>query len=679
MYIERKFIFIAAGALVLILLGLGAFFLIRHNISAEAARIEQLRQNTIALAMDYLERGDFARALELLDRLLIENPNDEYIRQLRDEVLARRALAEAAKEFTPEELAELARQEEQRRREEEAQRLALEEQRLRLEEQRRVAAEADRVRREAEAVALAERRAVEAAAEAERRAAEAAAAEERRLAAEAEAERRRLQEEELARLSREKRAQMQAVLDLVSQGKNALARKDYPGAITIFDEARSRMPEDETAWAAQIFSDMAEAWYGAGDPQTAEGRDATVRAEALAIEAKGKDPSLALPYYTLGKIYRDRRQWDPAIAEMREAVRLDSRSFSYIFDLGRVYFSAGRFADARQAFETATHLQPNSESAWYNLGGSLRRLGRNDDALAAFRRAVTIRADHSLSHREIGRILADRGDHRGAIDAFMRALQYSPNDLPSLQELGASQSAFGNFAAAETSFNRALAAAPDDARTNYNMAVVKLELNKKAEALGYAQKAAAAEPGNASYAYTLGQAYEAVEDIERAITAYTNAIQLDFRYVKPRINMSKIFIEFGMFPEARNLLLDARQWEPSSFEVNNNLGDVYTKMEEWNSSIEYLEIAMSLDSSDLTVRTNLANAFVQSGKLSQAVDAYREVIRLSPTNWDAMFQLGKTYVSLGDSAQARRTLQDLIARNPSYSSRAEVERILAEL
>lgn len=342
MHINKKIIIIgAAGLLVLALLVVGAVFLVRRlGSSPEAAIVSyeveaageaaRKRRNTMDLAREYFTRGDYDRALALLDSLLIDNPADDEARRIRDDMLERRRLAKAA-DVPPEE----------------------------------------RAGREAEA-------AVRAAEDAEKRA-----------AAEAEAARRRAREEEMARLSRELRERMDAVLDLVSQGKGALGRKDYSGAVRAFDDARSRLPPGEDRFIAQVFADMADAWYGAGDTETPEGRDAIKRAGDLAREAIAKDPGQALPHYTLGKIHRDLRRWDDAVSELKEASRLDPKSYLYVYDLGRVYFSSSRFADARQSFENVTKLSPSYEPAWYNLGGTLRQLNRSDDALAALPNAST--------------------------------------------------------------------------------------------------------------------------------------------------------------------------------------------------------------------------------------------------------------------------------------------------
>jgi thioredoxin-like negative regulator of GroEL len=53
------------------------------------------------------------------------------------------------------------------------------------------------------------------------------------------------------------------------------------------------------------------------------------------------------------------------------------------------------------------------------------------------------------------------------------------------------------------------------------------------------------------------------------------------------------------------------------------------------------------------------------------------VLRLDPDNWDAMLELGMTFVSLGRPDDARRYLGDLLRRNSGHSGSGEAERILA--
>ncbi|MCX7656946.1 MAG: tetratricopeptide repeat protein, partial [Treponemataceae bacterium] len=75
----------------------------------------------------------------------------------------------------------------------------------------------------------------------------------------------------------------------------------------------------------------------------------------------------------------------------------------------------------------------------------------------------------------------------------------------------------------------------------------------------------------------------------------------------------------------------------------------------------------------------LARSYVGAGRFEKARDAYLELVKLDSNNWDALFELGKTYASLGDTANARQRLSDLLKRNPTYTRRGEAEKILAGL
>ena len=91
---RQKILLIGGGVLLLIFLGLGGFFLLNKDQpeTAETVVVDQTRQNTLLLAEEYLERGEFQRALDLLDSLMIKNAGDEEARLLRDRILEARKL-----------------------------------------------------------------------------------------------------------------------------------------------------------------------------------------------------------------------------------------------------------------------------------------------------------------------------------------------------------------------------------------------------------------------------------------------------------------------------------------------------------------------------------------------------------------------------------------------------------
>ena len=86
---KRKLALIGGGIACAVIITLMAFLLLRGD-SGDTGR----RNNTLRLAAEYIEKGEFQRALDLIDQLLLVNPDDEEARTLRDEALEGLRLSE---------------------------------------------------------------------------------------------------------------------------------------------------------------------------------------------------------------------------------------------------------------------------------------------------------------------------------------------------------------------------------------------------------------------------------------------------------------------------------------------------------------------------------------------------------------------------------------------------------
>ena len=80
MFMDRKIIVIAGIALAVLLAGGAGFFLFSGKGGGDS-----VRKNTLALAADYMKNGEYQRALDLLDKLLIAKADDpESMDRLRE-------------------------------------------------------------------------------------------------------------------------------------------------------------------------------------------------------------------------------------------------------------------------------------------------------------------------------------------------------------------------------------------------------------------------------------------------------------------------------------------------------------------------------------------------------------------------------------------------------------------
>jgi tetratricopeptide (TPR) repeat protein len=98
-------------AVLLALAAGGAWWGITRGQRAALAKAGQERANTLELARSYMQRQEYERAMELLDKLLLSDANDAEARALLDEVIRRKQATEL--ETKQQELAALERQQAQ--------------------------------------------------------------------------------------------------------------------------------------------------------------------------------------------------------------------------------------------------------------------------------------------------------------------------------------------------------------------------------------------------------------------------------------------------------------------------------------------------------------------------------------------------------------------------------------
>src|SRR5713226_8898827 len=103
---------------------------------------------------------------------------------------------------------------------------------------------------------------------------------------------------------------------------------------------------------------------------------------AAGAAAQGQSKPLSAEDHTKrGDELRSKEDWDGAIAEYREALR----------------------------------LKPNNDSAHADLGGALLGKGDFDGAIAEYREALRLNAKNDNAHRALGGVLGLKGDWNGEI------------------------------------------------------------------------------------------------------------------------------------------------------------------------------------------------------------------------------------------------------------------------
>lgn len=171
----------------------------------------------------------------------------------------------------------------------------------------------------------------------------------------------------------------------MAEGRRDDAFESYDNALSAYDAARRLMPKD------QAILD------GVGKVLLHEGRFAEAIDHfdaALAL-----DPTnVSAHVHKAQALFSAGMQGDPdqvslAMAELREAMRIDPTSVDAFFAAADMQFQLKNFAAAEREYRAALFYRPGSAAAWTDLGYAQSAQNRFEEAVRSFERALSLRAD----------------------------------------------------------------------------------------------------------------------------------------------------------------------------------------------------------------------------------------------------------------------------------------------
>lgn len=650
------------------------FFCIRGCVGSSASK--NFKNNTLSLVQMYLERGEYDRALDKLDELLIKNGKDQDIVDLMDKIIAAKNAATSENganvtvEVDTENLSslidsmrsEMAKNNENMKKQLDKTNAEAEKDRKEMAlllKQQQEQAEQEKVRQQ-------EEKNRQKAIEEQRKKDEAA---------------KKAAEEALSKKNEALKKEIAAVNDEIQQGKTALNSGNIDSAFAHFDNAVKKLPvsEGEPDFSAKKYSEMANLLYNA--EQTVSSDSDKKRLHNMAVDyaknAVAKNAKEGPSQFILGMDAMGSKDYQKALECFNKAVAADGNNYLYYYNLGRVQYMTRKYTEAKSSFTTASQLNTSFAAARYNLGLTNLKLNDLKSALAEFRRAHDIDSRYEKAYLEEARVLMRLADYSGAVSAYLNVIKLNNTNRAALQELGSVYYQMKKYPDAESSFRQSLALLPsgtEDPLTYYNLSTVLFEQGKSMEALAYAAKAYdsnslikdASSRANIIYNYAL--LCDKTGKETEAITKYSEVLKLKPNHLKTLINLGVVYMKSNPpdVDTALSLFTNAYSIDKNNFEVNNNLGSAYLAKKDYKNAILYFQNALKIEPSNNEVRYNLAQAFASDAQFDNAKVTYTELLKLAPDNWDSYVELGKVCMALNDNASAEKYLVFVQTKNPSF-------------
>ncbi len=245
---------------------------------------------------------------------------------------------------------------------------------------------------------------------------------------------------------------------------------------------------------------------------------------------------LAMSNYESGQL----RQ---AVSIFSEILRIVPQHAHAHHMLGLIAFQTGQHDPAVKAVDQAVKLQPENVNFLTNFTEILRSAGELDRAHEIGQRAVQLAPGHAAAHSNLGLVLYDQKNLDQARASQERALALQPDFDRALNNLGSIARDHGDRSRAADLYRQALRINPASSETTNNLISVLIEKEEVAEARSVAESYLKTAPKDAELHRNFGRIFMLENDLDKAETAFRNAIGLNDQKAESYVGLSQVLFE----------------------------------------------------------------------------------------------------------------------------------------
>jgi tetratricopeptide (TPR) repeat protein len=152
---------------------------------------------------------------------------------------------------------------------------------------------------------------------------------------------------------------------------------------------------------------------------------------ATAFAQTGSNPTTAQGFYNRGGEYHDKGDYDKAIADYTQAIKLDPKYIDAYFNRGIAYISKGNYDSAIVDLTQTITLEPEAGIAYYYRGAIYLEKKDHDRAIADYTKAIEIGLDNatqSSAYNNRGWAYFLKGDYDRTVADCTQAIKFNPEN-----------------------------------------------------------------------------------------------------------------------------------------------------------------------------------------------------------------------------------------------------------
>lgn len=330
---------------------------------------------------------------------------------------------------------------------------------------------------------------------------------------------------------------------------------------------------------------------------------------------------------------------------------------------GTMHLVAGQFEDARTLADKVLAKNPTSVEAHILRGNAQAGLKDFDSAIAEVQAAVQSDPDRGLSYANLGQMQFLKGNAAEAEQAFKQAVTLAPQSVPAHEALANFYWSTGKRDLAENSLKTALAVEPKSVSVNRALAYLYLSLGRSAAAEA-PLKIVADETKDANAQMMLADYYRATKRGGQALEVLDALAADPKNHAAARARKSAMLYADGRKADAYAAVQDALDKEPKSAAALIQKAALLTADRDYDQALSLAQAATTAAPSSVEAWFAVGQIQSRRGHVDDAVEAYRDVVKLSPKFLPALLELSRLSLTIDKPGDALSFAENALSVQP---------------
>ena len=381
-----------------------------------------------------------------------------------------------------------------------------------------------------------------------------------------------------------------------------------------------------------------------------------------------RDPNVRKhKYLESGQRYSAQGKDKEAVIQFSNALKIDKNFADAHYALAQTYLHMGAYSAAYGELQRTVNLQPTNYKARIDLGDIFLAAARMDDAQAQANAVMAAQPNNADVHSLLSRIAARRGQRDLALVEIHRALELAPNEAvlhETLAMLEASDTA--QASSVESELKKSVDLDPKSVSAKLLLASFYARSNRLQDAEQICWKAVATDPKSLSAREALVQMILKQGDQPRAEQVLRQTSN-DLADSPQGVRMlADYYAATGQIDKAKAEFTSLAHKYPKNVSVQEGYVRILLQVKDYTTAQSVVTELMKKNAKDPQVAVLNGIVLLNSGKLTDAINALQTAANNAPKDDFIQYWLGKAALAKGDSNLAERSFRQAAQLNPRH-------------